>query len=103
MAVSQEEERYKQFESLIERFKVATPSLAGPKTAPPAHKERTRLSSTHKKRDPRSNAPPLIPLVEEGDQTQQDLYANCYPVDERLQKLAVSIATVKLAILYYCI
>ncbi len=87
MEASQEEERYKQFESLRERFKV---SVASPKTAPPP-KDRPRSGNTKKRAasyDPRGNAPPLMPLVEEGDQIQQGLYTN--QVDERLQKLSVS-------------
>ncbi len=85
MAVSKEEERYKQFESLREKF--STPAAAAQEPAA-QHRERARPSSAGKRRDPRSMAPPLMPLVEEGDQIQLDLYAA--PVDERLTKLAVS-------------
>lgn len=67
------EENYKAFESLRDRFGGGAGSAQNP-----AVLQLRRESSGSKRRsgsrtDPRSNAPPLVPLVEEEDQLQEVL------------------------------
>ena len=93
MAESEAEQNYKVFTSLRDKF-------GGPGTQKSIpddshhHQVQKRLERPHsagKRRpgyEPRTNAPPLMPLVEEGDQIQQELYL----VEERLTKLTVTVS-----------
>ena len=87
MALSKEEESYKHFTSLREKF--SKPAV----TKQEVQKQDKPRTATGRSRrgnhDPRANAPPLMPLVEEGDQIQQGLHTSS--VDERLKKLSVSL------------
>ena len=87
MALSKEEESYKQFTSLREKFSkpVVTKQEVQRQDKPRTATGRLRRANY----DPRANAPPLMPLVEEGDQIQQELHPSS--VDERLKKLSVSL------------
>lgn len=62
MSESKAAEDYKQFESLRNRFSDTNGSSSPSRPEP--------RKSSKRRFDPRANAPPLVPLVEEGDQPQ---------------------------------
>ena len=69
MSESKAAEDYKNFESLRNRFSDAN-STSSPPTRPEPRK------SSKRRFDPRSSAPPLVPLIEEGDQLQEVLVSS---------------------------
>ena len=60
MSESKAAEDYKAFESLRNRFKDESGSSSSPSRPEPRKSGKRRF-------DPRANAPPLVPLIEEGD------------------------------------
>lgn len=71
MSESKAAEDYKIFESLRNRFSDVTVSCS---SSPPSRPEPRK--SSKRRFDPRSNAPPLKPLIEEGDQLQEALVSD---------------------------
>lgn len=69
MSESKAAESYNAFEALRNRFGETKKPLKS-----------NRNLSRSKSKDPRSNAPPLVPLIEEGDQTQQAFFQGTRPV-----------------------
>ena len=61
MSESKAAEDYRNFESLRNRFSDTTGASSPSRSAEPRKSSKRRF-------DPRVNAPPLVPLVEEGDQ-----------------------------------
>lgn len=91
MAESKAEQSYKKFTSLRDRFGGPGTQKSVRDDSRHLQKRLERPHSAGKRRsgyEPRANAPPLVPLVEEGDQIQQELYL----VDERLAKLTVTVS-----------
>ena len=73
MSESKAAEDYKVFESLRSRFSDANIiSSSSPPTRPEPRK------SSKRRFDPRSNAPPLKPLIEEGDQLQEAMVSRSF-------------------------
>jgi len=68
-SLSKEDESYKQFKSLRDKF--SSPANGSKSNVSITHSDKPR-NVPHKPRragyDPRANAPPLLPLVEEEDQ-----------------------------------
>ena len=63
---------YEAFESLIKSFEVGgTKSEQNSVVLQPVRREYPGKRRTSARSDPRSEAPPLVPLVEEGDQLQE--------------------------------
>lgn len=70
MSESKAAEDYKVFESLRNRFSDVNISSSSPPPRPEPRK------SSKRRFDPRSNAPPLKPLIEEGDQLQEAMVSD---------------------------
>ena len=69
MSESKAAEDYKVFESLRNRFSDSN-NNSSPSRPEPRKQSKRRF-------DPRSNAPPLVPLIEEGDQLQDEIVSLC--------------------------
>lgn len=75
MATITAQQNYEAFESIRSRFGATGGAgdggrSAGSRPLPRSPTKRTNRPSSARS-DPRSNAPPLVPLVEEGDQLQE--------------------------------
>lgn len=75
MSESKAAESYDKFDTLRERFGGATKSLAADSKCNTAGSSRGGMQRKGR-RDPRANAPPLVPLVEESDQLQEALVSS---------------------------
>ena len=83
MTESKAVESYRAFESLRNRFGGAKESHA--------HQRRENKAAKPKRRfDPRANAPPLVPLVEESDQLQKESFADSFTATRLVSEVVVA-------------